>query len=161
MLWDHPHAYGDKRSPFRFRLYFPGSSPRVWGQALLRFGCCGWLGIIPTRMGTRCFLSVHRALLRDHPHAYGDKFIALQRRTKPLGSSPRVWGQVCQGQDGFAWCGIIPTRMGTSDEPLLIVNITRDHPHAYGDKFMRCLACPSLYGSSPRVWGQGHRKPII
>ena len=29
---DHPHAYGDKSLRISRAQYFPGSSPRVWGQ---------------------------------------------------------------------------------------------------------------------------------
>ena len=32
--------------------------------------------------------------------------------------------------------------------------ISRDHPHAYGDKAHTVATAPALIGSSPRVWGQ-------
>ena len=50
---DHPHACGDKQS-LRVRSVMPmGSSPRVWGQALVGSVCPSSVGIIPTRVGTR------------------------------------------------------------------------------------------------------------
>ena len=52
---DHPHAYGDKKLSYRFHKKGVGSSPRVWGQADGYCRFCTRFGIIPTRMGTRCF----------------------------------------------------------------------------------------------------------
>ncbi len=49
---DHPHACGDKLS---HRVQAPpsdGSSPRVWGQAVVPPLCTFVRGIIPTRVGT-------------------------------------------------------------------------------------------------------------
>ena len=50
------------------------------------------------------------------------------------GSSPRVWGQVDKQIRDVATTGIIPTRMGTSDDLSDSDKRTGDHPHAYGDK---------------------------
>ena len=53
LLWDHPHAYGDKACQLCVKQRFRGSSPRVWGQ---EGGKKEWryrFRIIPTRMGTR------------------------------------------------------------------------------------------------------------
>ena len=50
---DHPHACGDKHPSPRKNLVLLGSSPRVWGQDLVRPRAQGHNGIIPTRVGTR------------------------------------------------------------------------------------------------------------
>ena len=90
-------------------------------------------------MGTRFEPRIAPAVLRDHPHAYGDKSaIALSVDTL-AGSSPRVWGQehiLCKSKKLDR---IIPTRMGTSTQQGLIRSLTTDHPHAYGDKLIRSL----------------------
>ena len=70
--------------------------------------------IIPTRMGTR---------QPHHRQNYAD-----------LGSSPRVWGQVC-------CCACVERDY-------------RDHPHACGDKSGNKGSRRDYRGSSPRVWGQ-------
>ena len=49
---DHPHACGDKLSAQRPSLRSQGSSPRVWGQAILFRLILHRAGIIPTRVGT-------------------------------------------------------------------------------------------------------------
>ena len=53
LLWDHPHAYGDKKNKKSVKVLCAGSSPRVWGQVLTLPKGRGQYGIIPTRMGTR------------------------------------------------------------------------------------------------------------
>ena len=50
---DHPHAYGDKHLARALLNSREGSSPRVWGQALIRCAAVKDMRIIPTRMGTR------------------------------------------------------------------------------------------------------------
>ena len=50
---DHPHAYGDKSVDINGNRPEIGSSPRVWGQAVLSTAIQTNGGIIPTRMGTR------------------------------------------------------------------------------------------------------------
>ncbi len=91
---DHPHAYGDKHMIDSALILKTGSSPRVWGQASVSEPVCVSVGIIPTRMGTRALRSSGRLFSKDHPHAYGDKFLSLFVRGQGAGSSPRVWGQV-------------------------------------------------------------------
>ena len=134
MRWDHPHAYGDKFNVDEVLSLVEGSSPRVWGQ--VKF--CGTAdkntGIIPTRMGTSCRTNVTHSVIKDHPHAYGDKLSCLCLGCRVAGSSPRVWGQAAVTKANMEEIGIIPTRMGTSIFP--------------------CGYRSGLHGSSPRVWGQ-------
>ena len=113
--WDHPHAYGDKLPFVVVVLSDIGSSPRVWGQekVIILFSDCG--RIIPTRMGTRRFFKNRKSFEKDHPHAYGDKFIYNQLHSHILGSSPRVWGQVGDYVNISIITRIIPTRMGTRE----------------------------------------------
>ena len=49
---DHPHAYGDKRKQRCRKRYAAGSSPRIWGQAVMYSDKSILLRIIPTHMGT-------------------------------------------------------------------------------------------------------------
>ena len=51
-LWDHPHAYGDKKKINTVANQIEGSSPRVWGQVLSVESKILFQRIIPTRMGT-------------------------------------------------------------------------------------------------------------
>ena len=99
-IYDHPHAYGDKRLFLRAVTLSRGSSPRVWGQGEGNAKYIDHDRIIPTRMGTRTVATVIDDRARDHPHAYGDKAHMMYYLPKQLGSSPRVWGQV-YGRDSF------------------------------------------------------------
>ena len=151
---DHPHAYGDKFLYVYRKEYLIGSSPRVWGQGDKKWGLGQSPRIIPTRMGTR--ITCWKSLLStgDHPHAYGDKACLLLYPYHNQGSSPRVWGQVTTSTDTPGRDRIIPTRMGTSLYDYLLCFHKRDHPHAYGDKYLLMILVILMEGSSPRVWGQ-------
>ena len=105
-------------------------------------------------MGTRDAIRAAATTSKDHPHAYGDKHCAGGRTRQPLGSSPRVWGQVHSGFHTLMAQRIIPTRMGTSEQLVSQINSRKDHPHAYGDKSANISATVIPKGSSPRVWGQ-------
>ena len=133
-LWDHPHAYGDKRISLDSFIVRAGSSPRVWGQVSSALNKIERKWIIPTRMGTSREAVMNGRQYEDHPHAYGDK--AHQAKTIPMGagSSPRVWGQEYSPSAFFTSDGIIPTRMGTSKKRSQLFCDATDHPHAYGDK---------------------------
>ena len=105
-------------------------------------------------MGTRRTKRKLSLWERDHPHAYGDKPVFVAAERYPVGSSPRVWGQVTIHLNSFGCRGIIPTRMGTSKSSAQCFPCLWDHPHAYGDKNTPRLRFLRPTGSSPRVWGQ-------
>ena len=91
---DHPHAYGDKLGISLQTIFRKGSSPCVWGQDKVLVVLKCKVGIIPTRMGTRCHFYPNHRQRKDHPHAYGDKKDTVNDEIRAEGSSPRVWGQV-------------------------------------------------------------------
>ena len=72
------------------------------------------------RMGTRTLYLSADVVIKDHPHAYGDKYNTIFANRMKAGSSPRVWGQVKTYFNEFCAAGIIPTRMGTSKLLVLI-----------------------------------------
>ena len=151
---DHPHAYGDKQYIKEQIPSKRGSSPRVWGQVFFFGGGNRCKGIIPTRMGTREKGKNTLFVIKDHPHAYGDKLHRVRLSSVCEGSSPRVWGQAATVLSTVNKLGIIPTRMGTRGDLDYTIERNQDHPHAYGDKFLYIFRHRKLVGSSPRVWGQ-------
>ena len=151
---DHPHACGDKIYGASVLSTVIGSSPRVWGQVGTLLSALVLLGIIPTRVGTRCWWEVLSNTGKDHPHACGDKKVTVSRLNTKTGSSPRVWGQ---GRFYIQICPdirIIPTRVGTSYASCQCLPMLMDHPHACGDKLSSAFLSVFFQGSSPRVWGQ-------
>ena len=112
---DHPHACGDKCVIPLYACNSVGSSPRVWGQGH-RFTIAEITArIIPTRVGTRITITRTFYVVKDHPHACGDKRLGVSDVVVKRGSSPRVWGQVSLSRKLGNICGIIPTRVGTSN----------------------------------------------
>ena len=85
-------------------------------------------------MGTSEYAIIQYFTVKDHPHAYGDKANWITATLMFIGSSPRVWGQVCKTSAKLNEVRIIPTRMGTSLRGDGWVLERKDHPHAYGDK---------------------------
>ena len=132
--WDHPHACGDKAQPEEIDEDYPGSSPRVWGQADICDFDTDVEGIIPTRVGTRGNGFGGLLLTGDHPHACGDKQSLRVRSVMPMGSSPRVWGQASPLPEWLCFYRIIPTRVGTRAEHPTGQTPIVYHPHACGDK---------------------------
>ena len=116
---DHPHACGDKKRQGRVAGGWRGSSPRVWGQVDTDYNNSLANRIIPTRVGTSILIDEIGTILKDHPHACGDKSGLKVLFMIVIGSSPRVWGQ------------------GSSNH--LYSQLTRDHPHACGDKLRNCV----------------------
>ncbi len=133
-LQDHPHACGDKYTFKSKELERTGSSPRVWGQAACDLLHYAYAGIIPTRVGTSAVCRSYFTSREDHPHACGDKFLQLFFQRHSSGSSPRVWGQVFDIFSAAIATGIIPTRVGTRTADYSSDALSRDHPHACGDK---------------------------
>ena len=110
-------------------------------------------------MGTSSSPVRKSSFVKDHPHAYGDKYLPLHCGPMMTGSSPRVWGQAPLMRCTGMLSRIIPTRMGTRKENSMIISEVQDHPHAYGDKFRVKLLDFCKVGSSPRVWGQVTEPP--
>ena len=105
-------------------------------------------------MGTRTLYLSADVVIKDHPHAYGDKYNVGGTTPSKKGSSPRVWGQVLKKYSDAIINRIIPTRMGTRGHWSKMPKTVEDHPHAYGDKCKDLYSFIASLGSSPRVWGQ-------
>ena len=115
---------------------------------------CAFHGIIPTRVGTSSNRLFPFLFPMDHPHACGDKKIPTPIPSRTIGSSPRVWGQVCTSRRFIVCNRIIPTRVGTRENLQRFYPMKQDHPHACGDKTAPEVKVVPIAGSSPRVWGQ-------
>ena len=86
------------------------------------------------RVGTSLHVTSRYPCFQDHPHACGDKENFAAYRKISSGSSPCVWGQdewVFSERDRRR---IIPMRVGTRSGVLVSGKLTKDHPHACGDK---------------------------
>ena len=131
-----------------------GSSPCVWGQDKAEVSKLNEARIIPMRVGTRLLVSQMVSLIRDHPHACGDKICKASATTSTSGSSPCVWGQVTGFNKSCDVTRIIPMRVGTRHSLRINCRCIEDHPHACGDKLSKSAPTAQSLGSSPCVWGQ-------
>ena len=129
----HPHVCGER--PERMCVARPerGSSPRVWGTAVVDRRCSGSTRFIPTCVGNGLDRLIEALKSSVHPHVCGERpenrVCACVRR----GSSPRVWGTG-------------PARF--HDQPA-----GRFIPTCVGNGSRAWLQDRVAYGSSPRVWG--------
>ena len=126
----------------------------MWGQDTSENKKWKGVRIIPTRVGTSFPFSERIIVVKDHPHACGDKVDPETVGQYIGGSSPRVWGQGIVADVQLRPPGIIPTRVGTRFSGVKRPSRSRDHPHACGDKKVRFVKIWQARGSSPRVWGQ-------
>ena len=117
---DHPHARGEKFLTVRSSSLTTGSSPRPWGKACnpgeFQYG----YRIIPTPVGKRNPRRKNEILLKDHPHARGEKYMSVRAGTQAYGSSPRPWGKAKHTQKSRAAKRIIPTPVGKRSQPLVV-----------------------------------------
>ena len=86
------------------------------------------------RVGTRTIAPFFFTTLLDHPHACGDKDLAVICKLCSKGSSPCVWGQELKKLNSIHTSRIIPMRVGTSYFVNGAFRFKEDHPHACGDK---------------------------
>ena len=106
------------------------------------------------RVGTRHNLNPRNNADRDHPHACGDKQTGNFDMPVIQGSSPCVWGQGKLKKEAQTLGRIIPMRVGTRQGHLYPNRLSKDHPHACGDKVCENYYAGDGVGSSPCVWGQ-------
>ena len=126
----------------------------MWGKATTDPTVTPAPRIIPTRVGKRpCVGSVY-GIIKDHPHACGEKQPSSLQTLSNWGSSPRVWGKVCVYGSFAKLLRIIPTRVGKSQRPFYMGRVSWEHPHTCGEKLLAVLVSLNRPGSSPRVWGK-------
>ncbi len=70
---DHPHGCGEKAFRAPILGHQTGSSPRVWGKALINEINTRKDWIIPTGVGKSVLSSLNVNHNPDHPHGCGEK----------------------------------------------------------------------------------------
>ncbi len=88
-----------------------------------------------------------------HPHGCGEHFPGTNRNTRPIGSSPRVWGTQRDRKSRLRKLRFIPTGVGNTEFNELIYSATKVHPHGCGEHGTVTGTFKEGDGSSPRVWG--------
>ncbi|MDB5033315.1 MAG: hypothetical protein JWQ98_556 [Chlorobi bacterium] len=169
----HPHACGEIAVKITATIKKIGSSPRMWGDPLMRFHNRVGCRFIPTHVGRSSCQCGRPVLIAVHPHAcgeieeigdpqlvqrgssprmWGDRWRGWWR-CRPYGSSPRMWGDPALNI-GFGLASrFIPTHVGRSLRVTRGIRALPVHPHACGEIGRGGLPSIPFAGSSPRMWG--------
>ena len=90
---DHPRVCGEKGRAFMKKTESRGSPPRMRGKAVrLPLPAVGGR-ITPAYAGKSPTAGRHRRRCRDHPRVCGEKSRTFRRRSRKLGSPPRMRGK--------------------------------------------------------------------
>ena len=108
---------------------------------------------IPTRVGNTSGIIRLSGSNAVHPHACGEYLSFISLSDINFGSSPRVWGILCNPPNVPEVVRFIPTRVGNT----LVMGsqgaMPTVHPHACGEYPKFIVFEFREVGSSPRVWG--------
>ena len=138
-----------------------GTSPRGWGEGHLLARDRLARRNIPTRVGRSSPKRRTSTTNSEHPHAGGEKAVAGGYLDQFDGTSPRGWGEEPFAPGQFTGIRNIPTRVGRSINIVDSVRATSEHPHAGGEKFCKSAGSRSVYGTSPRGWGEDVRQEAL
>jgi len=130
----HPHACGEHESMTRDLTALTGSSPRMWGTQNHVPPLDFFKWFIPTHVGNAkgkpsgtCFMPVH-------PHACGERSVAMPLWTYLNGSSPRMWGTPHRPGLFLNRPRFIPTHVGNARQHAARWPQAPVHPHACGER---------------------------
>ncbi len=149
----HPHARGER---CHFTSQLPemyGSSPRPWGTHIQAARVVICSRFIPTPVGNAAGLLSRRRPSAVHPHARGERPLAVQPVADPAGSSPRPWGTHVHLLPKAVPHRFIPTPVGNASMALSLAGLSAVHPHARGERSHTSQHREGSSGSSPRPWG--------
>ena len=110
-------------------------------------------GLIPTGVGNTKSAGVRDLRKRAHPHGCGEHIISDAKNASQGGSSPRVWGTLTFDDAVYESIRLIPTGVGNTSPPFLLLLLRWAHPHGCGEHRPADEVIHIWGGSSPRVWG--------
>ncbi len=110
----HPHACGEIRKVARKIDRNGGSPPRVWGNLLPQLPSSPSRRFTPTRVGKSGEGIGGTMSFTVHPHACGEICAGCISILRPVGSPPRVWGNLTPSFTCFDMTWFTPTRVGKS-----------------------------------------------
>ena len=157
----HPRACGENWRGTVTTTVLYGSSPRVRGKPCVSFSDRRGAGLIPARAGKTG--PGRRPVRRPwaHPRACGENRTRGVWESGFQGSSPRVRGKRCRGDDGADGSGLIPARAGKTPSRRASSSPPRAHPRACGENPRPPPEPPHGAGSSPRVRGKRAVAPEV
>ena len=130
-----------------------GSSPRLWGTRLGRWGGQRRWRFIPTAVGNATQSPPWAMCWTVHPHGCGERPWREMGPPRAVGSSPRLWGTPGQGDRPTSRGRFIPTAVGNASASRMAWPSATVHPHGCGERQRLPARYFSPSGSSPRLWG--------
>ena len=178
MIGSSPRVWGTGRRPVGYRLvgrFIPtcvGNGaiahgqgeeqpvhPHVCGErACLGGKAHGATRFIPTCVGNGSGEGKSSVVSAVHPHVCGERRPGIATHMRPGGSSPRVWGTVVLRENRHRLDRFIPTCVGNGKTGTSRSCLNAVHPHVCGERARWVFLTLTVRGSSPRVWGTGHRR---
>ena len=149
----HPHVCGERWCIEAVQFQEFGSSPRLWGTDGGGCRSDGHRRFIPTSVGNGYYDFQLSYVDAVHPHVCGERLALIPAAHSFCGSSPRLWGTVGAGLDGFEFARFIPTSVGNGAPHRNRRAADSVHPHVCGERQFRDVYAPYVTGSSPRLWG--------
>ena len=139
---DHPRGCGEHGIPAFALLSQLGSSPRMRGTRGGFVHQKSDNGIIPADAGNTNAYAQANAGARDHPRGCGEHMDKASKKTRAVGSSPRMRGTPNFSGTVGPQKRIIPADAGNTDMPQRHVLGVEDHPRGCGEHMMRDTAAP-------------------
>ena len=160
MVAAHPRVCGENFARTPARESYSGSSPRVRGKHDRGGGEAQGLRLIPACAGKTGARPRKRGCWSAHPRVCGENGGRVLTHTTPIGSSPRVRGKRGPSPHPHHPHRLIPACAGKTRASGAGRMPPPAHPRVCGENAAVLLACWSYGGSSPRVRGKPHRRPL-
>ena len=116
--WDHPRVCGEKAADTYALAGATGSPPRVRGEASFNARSATAVGITPACAGRSARCTGFSPPSEDHPRVCGEKLVVVLPVKRPLGSPPRVRGEVQDSEKEVLDERITPACAGRRAEPI-------------------------------------------
>ena len=196
----HPHVRGEDTVLPETGPGNVGSPPRAWGRPVTDFDTRRITRFTPTCVGKtpgpRRNLrqrSVHPHVRGEdrgrnapvsgekvHPHVRGEDPVEERNSRPPVGSPPRAWGRLQEGEDAQGGFRFTPTCVGKTNKSRLSAHALEGspprawgrpglqrarskasvHPHVRGEDYTNQWMHLARRGSPPRAWGR-HQTGIV
>ena len=151
---DHPRVCGEKRMAHPCLHLRSGSPPRMRGKACFIPFPVRKSGITPAYAGKRAGSSGDYSTAGDHPRVCGEKKLCPCRRSRRIGSPPRMRGKAESATVRRKQQRITPAYAGKSTAAQVLILPRWDHPRVCGEKFCPGVVTNSIKGSPPRMRGK-------
>ena len=149
----HPHTCGEHFSKTFCASANIGSSPHLWGTYNALLSHHHLTRFIPTPVGNIAVCDYAGFSGPVHPHTCGEHKTTSGYDSFSPGSSPHLWGTLCDNWAAIQSGRFIPTPVGNILSSSARFSFSAVHPHTCGEHRRFRAIQGKLTGSSPHLWG--------